>query len=175
MIHYGDILLTDEAPKVLIERAYPCCRREWLDPAAIGHQEVVRDADRVTCPGCLEFLAKRVVGALGGAEGKKVHARTYTAEPCMKDGTVAAGGGHLLIHYTTMCGRGGEKALSTNRSAEVTCLFCKESGANQPPWRDGQIVPLAEWAAVPTHRLMLRTMRTGTMPCTWCKAWLGRA
>ena len=68
MRHWGDILLTDEAPEVYeIEKLYTVCRRQWLPIADLEPgAEVVKqgEADRVDCPGCLEFLAAGVERAL---------------------------------------------------------------------------------------------------------------
>jgi len=66
--HWGDILLTDEAPKVYeIEKLYTVCRKQWLPIADLepGVEVVNKDeADCVDCPGCLEFLATEVEHAL---------------------------------------------------------------------------------------------------------------
>lgn len=151
MKHWGDILLTDEAPEVYeIEKLYTVCRKQWLPIADLesGVEVVKKDeADRVDCPGCLEFLAQQVSGILGGStSGRRVHARSYTAVPCIKDGTLNATGGHMQISHLPLCGQAGKAPLMSSRREEINCTRCGGSDIERIPWEDGEIVPLLEFA-----------------------------
>lgn len=93
--------------------------------------------------------ATAVSRALRGPGRARVHLLHFTMEPCNQKGEIVPGG-HLLVSHVPWCNRGGESPWMSDNWGDVTCTWCLQRGDaayyQAPPWKDGHVISLNEWA-----------------------------